>query len=54
MLLDNFVTLTNLTAVYLLDEPTDKHTLACILARLSLLMLGTDALTSAIVERVWG
>ncbi len=24
MLLDNFVTLTNLTAVYLLDEPTDK------------------------------
>ncbi len=33
MLLDNFVTLTNLTAVYLLDEPTDKRALACILAR---------------------
>jgi hypothetical protein len=28
MLLDNFVTLTNLTAVYLLDEPTDKRALA--------------------------
>jgi hypothetical protein len=54
MMLDNFVTLTNLTAVYLLDEPTDKCALACILACFSLLMLGADALTPAIIERVWG
>jgi hypothetical protein len=54
MLLDDFVTLTNLTAVYLLDEPTDKRALACILARFSLLMLGADALPPAIIERMWG
>jgi hypothetical protein len=54
MLLDDFVTLTNLTAVYLLDEPTNKHALACILAHFSLLMLVADALTPAIIERVWG
>jgi hypothetical protein len=55
MLLDDFVTLTNLAAVYLLDEPTDKHALAHIMACFSLLMLGVDALsTPAIVERVWG
>jgi hypothetical protein len=33
MFLDDFVTLTNRTAVYLFDEPTDKHVLTCILAR---------------------
>jgi hypothetical protein len=55
MLLDDVVTFINLlAAVYLLDEPTDKRALACILARFSLLMLGADALTPAIVERVWG
>ena len=54
MLLENFATLTNLATVYLLDEPTDKHTLACILARFSLLMLGADALTPVIIEHVWG
>jgi hypothetical protein len=54
MLLDNFATLTNNATVYLLNEPTDKHTLARILACFSLLMLGADALTPAIVERVWG
>ncbi len=54
MLLENFATLTNLTAVYLLDEPTEKHTLACILAHFSLLMLGADALTPVIIEHVWG
>ena len=55
MLLDNVVTLTNLlAAVYLLDEPTDKHALARILACFSLLMLGADALTPAIIVRVWG
>jgi hypothetical protein len=54
MLLDDFVTLTSLCALYLLNKPTDKHTLACILARFSLLMLGKDALTPAIVEGMWG
>jgi hypothetical protein len=54
MLLNNFVTLTSLAAVYLLDKPTDKRALACILAHFSLLMLGADALTPAIIERVWG
>jgi len=54
MLLNNVGILTNLAAVYLLDEPIDKRALARILAHFSLLMLGTDALTPAIVERVWG
>jgi hypothetical protein len=54
MLIDDFVTLTNLAAVYLLNEPTDKRALAHILAHFSLLMLGADALTPTIVERVWG
>jgi hypothetical protein len=54
MLCDIFVTLTNLAAVYLLNEPTDKRALAHILACFSLLMLGADALTPAIIERVWG
>jgi hypothetical protein len=54
MLLDNFVTLTSLAAVYLLDNPTDKRALAHILACFSLLMLGADALTPAIVEHMWG
>ena len=48
MLLDDVVTLTNLTAVYLLNEPTDKCTLAHILGCFSLLMLGADALTQAV------
>jgi hypothetical protein len=54
MLLDDFVTLTNLATVYLLDEPTDKRALARILARFSPLMLGADTLTPAIVKRVRG
>ncbi len=54
MLLEDFVTLTNLDAVYLLNKPTDKCALACILARFSLLMLDADAFTPAIVKRVWG
>ena len=37
MFLDDFVTLTNRTAVYLFDEPTDKHVLTRILARFFLL-----------------
>jgi hypothetical protein len=54
MLLEDFVTLTNLDAVYLLSKSTNKHAMACILARFSLLMLGADALTPVIVEGVWG
>jgi hypothetical protein len=50
MLLDDFVTLTNLATIHLLDEPSDKRALARILARFSLLMLGADALTPVIVE----
>jgi hypothetical protein len=44
MLLDDFVTLTNLAAVYLLNEPTYKRALSRILACVSLLMLGADTL----------
>ena len=53
MLLNDFVTLTNLAAVYPLNEPTDKHALARIVPRFSLPMLGADALTPEIVEHVW-
>jgi hypothetical protein len=45
MLLDDFVTLTILDAVSLLDEPTDKQAIARILTHFSLLMLGANALT---------
>ena len=45
MLLNNFITLTNLATVYSLAKPTDKRALARILARFSLLMLGANALT---------
>jgi hypothetical protein len=51
---DDVVTLTTLNAVILLDEPTEKCTIAQIPARFSLLMFGADALTPAIVKRVWG
>ena len=40
MLLDDFVTLTNLDDVFLLNKPTDKRAIARILSRFSLLMLG--------------
>jgi hypothetical protein len=54
MLLDNFVAITNLTAVFTLNEPDDCHTLALRLARFSLLLLSTKALTPKIIARVWG
>jgi hypothetical protein len=52
--LNDFVTLTNLNAVLLLDESTDKHAITQITAYFSLLMLGADALTPTIIEQVWG
>ena len=54
MLLEDFVAISNLTAVFALDEPDDRRTLARRLARLSLLLLGADALTPNIVTKVWG
>ena len=54
MLLEDFVVISNLTAFFALDEPDGKRTLACRLARFSLLLLGADALTPKIVARVWG
>jgi len=54
MLLEDFVVITNLTAVFTLDEPDDRCTLARRLARFSLLMLGAEALTPKIIARVWG
>ena len=54
MLLEDFVVITNLTAVFPLDEPDDRRTLARRLARFSLLLLGAEALTPKIIARVWG
>jgi hypothetical protein len=54
MLLEDFVSLTNLTAVFALNEPTDRKMLACILARFAILLLGADALTPTIIQTVWG
>ncbi len=54
MLLKDFVSISNLTAVFALNEPTDRRALACILARFSILLLGADALTPVIIEQVWG
>ena len=54
MLLEDFVVISNLTAVFAIDEPDDRRTLVCRLARFSLLLLGADALTPKIIARVWG
>jgi hypothetical protein len=54
LLLEDFVVISNLTAVFTLDEPDDRRFLACRLARFSLLLLGADALTPRIITRVWG
>ena len=54
MLLEDFVSLTNLTAVFALNEPTDRKMLACILARFAILLLGAAALTPTIIQTVWG
>jgi hypothetical protein len=54
MLLEDFVSISNFTAVFALNEPTDWRALACILAHFSILHLGTDAFTPLIIEKVWG
>jgi hypothetical protein len=54
MLLEDFVSLLNLTAVFPLNESSDRKALARILARFSILLLGVDALTPTIVDQVWG
>jgi hypothetical protein len=54
LLLCDYVCLTNLTAVFRLNENGDRRELAQILVCFSLLMLGSKALTPRIVERVWG
>jgi hypothetical protein len=54
MLLEDFVVISNLTAVFALNEPDERRTLTHQLARLSLQLLGADALTPKIVAKVWG
>jgi hypothetical protein len=50
LLLCDYVMLTNLTAVFALNETIDRRGLAQILARFSPLMLGAKALTQRIIE----
>jgi hypothetical protein len=55
MLLEDLVSLSNLTAVFTLDKLADQRALAPILARFSILLLGADALTPTIIlETVCG
>jgi hypothetical protein len=54
MLLKDFVTISNLTAVFALNKPEDRCALARMLARFSLLLLGAEALTPKIIANVWG
>ena len=54
MLLEDFVTIANLTAVFTLDKPEERRTLAQQLTRFSLLLLGADVLTPKIIAKVWG
>jgi hypothetical protein len=54
MLLEDFVSLPNLTAVFALNKPTDRKMLARILTRFVILLLGADALTPSIIQTVWG
>ncbi len=54
LLLCDYVVLTNLTAVFALNETSNRHGLAQILTHFSLLMLGAKALTQRIIEQVWG
>ena len=54
MLLEDFVSLTNLTALFALNEPKDRKTLACIIACFAILLLGADALNPPIIQTVWG
>jgi hypothetical protein len=54
MLLEDFVSISNLTAVFTLNEPTDRKALARMLARFFILLLGADAITPTIIDQVWG
>jgi hypothetical protein len=54
MLLKDFVSLTNLAAVFTLNESSDQRALARILPHFSILLLGADVLTPAIIAQVWG
>jgi hypothetical protein len=54
LLLCDYVVLTNLTAVFALNETSNRRGLAQILTHFSHLMLGAKALTQRIIERIWG
>jgi hypothetical protein len=54
MLLADFPTITNLHPVIHNEIADDQQALACALACCTLLLLGSDALTPSIIQRVWG
>jgi hypothetical protein len=54
MLLEDFVTISNLTAVFALNELNNRRALARMLACFSLPLLGAEALTPKIIAKVWG
>ena len=54
MLLEDFVSLTNLTAVFALNKPSDRKMIIRILTHFAILLLGADALTPTIIQTVWG
>jgi hypothetical protein len=54
MLLADYVTITNLHPVIGSEIAGDRRALARTLARCTLLLLGSDALTPSIIQRVWG
>jgi hypothetical protein len=54
MLLNEYVSISDLTTVFALNKPTDQCALAHILTRFSLLPLGATALTPTITGKVWG
>jgi hypothetical protein len=54
MLLADFATITNLHPVLSSKIVGYQRARACALARCTLLLLGSDALTPSIIQRVWG
>ena len=54
MLLTDYATITNLHPVIHNKIADDRQALACALARCTLLVLGSDALTPLIIQWVWG
>jgi hypothetical protein len=54
MILGDFATITNLHPVITQGIEGDCHSLARALAQCTLLLIGADALTPSIIERVWG